>query len=78
MDTDIEPTTLRTALRCARCRYTCEHPGPVRPSDLGRYCPLCGAMLGAVTVYRLSGESRAAQDETGAWSSNGRLPGIID
>jgi len=54
MDTDTEATTVWTALRCVRCRYTSEHPGPVTPGDLCRCCPLCGAMLGAVTVFTVS------------------------
>jgi hypothetical protein len=31
-----------------------EHPGPVTVGDLDGECGLCGAMLGAVTVYRVS------------------------
>lgn len=43
-----------TRLRCSRCRYVSEHPGPVTVGDLDGECGLCGAMLGAVTVYRVS------------------------
>jgi hypothetical protein len=48
-----EAATLWTRLGCSRCRYTSGHPGPALPGDLDRGCPLCGAMLGAVTVYRV-------------------------
>ena len=49
-----EAATLWTRLGCSRCRYQSEHPGQPTPSDLDRGCALCGAMLGAVTVYRVS------------------------
>jgi len=52
---------LWTRLRCSRCRYTSEHPGPVLPEDLDRACAACGAMLGAVTVFRIS-ETVSARD----------------
>jgi hypothetical protein len=45
---------LWTRLRCSRCRYSVEHPGPVTLGDLDRARGLCGAMLGAVTVFRVS------------------------
>ncbi len=44
---------LWTRLRCSRCRYLSEHPGPVEPVDLDRDCGLCRAPLGAVTVFNL-------------------------
>jgi hypothetical protein len=46
---------LWTRLRCSRCRYASEHPGSVQPGNLDRCCALCGAPLGAVTTFRLSG-----------------------
>ena len=48
------PSELWTRLRCSRCRYVSEHPGPVELGDLDRECGLGGAPLGAVTVYRVS------------------------
>jgi hypothetical protein len=46
--------SLWTRLRCSRCRYVREHPGPVTVADLDGECALCGAPLGAVTVYRVT------------------------
>ena len=40
-----------TGLRCSRCRYSVEHPGPVSEGDLDRCCALCGAMLEAVRCF---------------------------
>ena len=48
-----ETDALWTELRCSRCRYVREHPGAVTAADLDGECHLCGAMLGAVTVYRV-------------------------
>lgn len=50
------PESLWTRLRCSRCRYSREHPGPVTVADLDGECALCRAPLGAVTVYRLQSE----------------------
>jgi hypothetical protein len=47
-------TGLSTRLRCSRCTYAVEHPGPVTVGDLDRECGLCRAPLGAVTVFRVS------------------------
>lgn len=44
---------LWTRLRCSRCRYVQEHPGPVTEGDLDAECKLCRAPLGAVTVFKL-------------------------
>jgi hypothetical protein len=55
--TDGPSSALWTALRCARCRYTHEHPGPPLLGDLDRDCPLCRGGLGAVTVFRAAGAS---------------------
>src|SRR4030095_15467255 len=44
---------LWTRLRCSRCRYSREHPGPVTVADLDGECALCRAPLGAVTAYRV-------------------------
>lgn len=53
---------LWTRLRCSPCRYAVEHPGPVTPGDLDRACGLCGAMLGAVTVFRVRPENQPSHD----------------
>jgi hypothetical protein len=45
--------SLWTQLRCSRCRYVREHPGPVTPADLDSECALCRAPLGAVTTFTL-------------------------
>jgi hypothetical protein len=51
-----ESRRMWTRLRCGRraCRYTREQPGPVRPGDLDVPCRLCGAELGAVSVYAVT------------------------
>ena len=45
----------RTACSRSSCHYASERPGTPQPGDLDEPCALCGAALGAVTVYRLSG-----------------------
>ena len=52
-DCEASSPRLWTELRCSRCRYVSEHPGPVEPVDLDRECGLCRAPLGAVTVFRM-------------------------
>ena len=54
---------LWTRLHCSRCRYASEHPGSVTPGDLDRCCGLCGAPLGAVTVYRIGETVGSVLDE---------------
>ena len=41
---------VRTRLRCSRCRYTVEHPGPVTVADLDCECGLCRVRLGAAAA----------------------------
>jgi hypothetical protein len=43
-----------TRLQCSRCAYAQERPGVPLPGDLEQPCQLCGAELGAVTVYAIS------------------------
>lgn len=43
-----------TRLTCSRCRYMQGRPGLPQPGDLDRPCQLCGAELGAVTVYAVA------------------------
>ena len=50
-----------TCLRCSRCRYMREHPGPVTVADLDGECGLCRAPLGAVTVFRVAPHGGAGQ-----------------
>ncbi|HSP99497.1 MAG TPA: hypothetical protein VL049_19925 [Candidatus Dormibacteraeota bacterium] len=44
---------LWTELRCSRCHYREQRPGTPQPGDLDEPCALCGAPLGAVTVYTI-------------------------
>jgi hypothetical protein len=37
--------------------HSVEHPGPVNRGDLDRECGLCGAMLGALTVFRVASDA---------------------
>jgi hypothetical protein len=64
-----------TRLRCSRCRYVAEHPGPVSEGDLDRDCGLCGAMLGAVTVFRVSETENARRETFSIGSSKENAPG---
>ncbi len=53
-------------LRCSRCAYTQEQPGVVDGAALDAPCRLCGAALGAATVYVV----RAAISEVRACASH--------
>lgn len=42
---------------CAKCRYRYSRPGAPLAGDLEQPCQLCGAELGAVTVYAVGGST---------------------
>jgi hypothetical protein len=49
-----------TRLRCSRCAYVAEHPGPPTDRDVDT-CGLCGAGVRSVTVFRVSGGGSVPQ-----------------
>jgi hypothetical protein len=51
---------LWTELACSKCGYRQALPGTPQPGDLDEPCALCGAELGAVTVFRLNADVETA------------------